>query len=60
MKTQFVLTLVNSFFGTAGLRGEIGPGPNRMNRALVRRVTYAVGQHLMADVGATERGVVIV
>ena len=31
-----------------------------MNRALVRRVTYAVGQHLIADVdGATERGVVI-
>ena len=22
-------------FGTAGLRGELGPGPNRMNRVLV-------------------------
>jgi hypothetical protein len=24
-------------FGTAGLRGELGAGPNRMNRALLRR-----------------------
>ena len=47
-------------FGTAGLRGEIGPGPNRMNRALVRRVTCAVGRHLIADVDqAIQRGIVI-
>lgn len=26
-------------FGTAGLRGVLGPGPNRMNRATVIRAT---------------------
>lgn len=30
-------------FGTAGLRGALGPGSNRMNRALVRRVAAAIG-----------------
>ncbi|HEY9558005.1 MAG TPA: hypothetical protein VIR58_14800, partial [Acidimicrobiales bacterium] len=29
-------------FGTAGLRGALGPGPNRMNRALVRVATAGV------------------
>src|SRR5215831_1888001 len=29
-------------FGTAGLRGAIGAGPNRMNRAVVRAATAAV------------------
>jgi phosphomannomutase len=29
-------------FGTAGLRGRIGAGPNRMNRAVVRAATAAV------------------
>ncbi len=33
-------------FGTAGLRGEVGPGPGRMNRAVVLRTTWAVEQHL--------------
>ena len=47
-------------FGTAGLRGAIGPGPNRMNRALVTRVTYAVGQYLMDSLSeAPSRGVVV-
>lgn len=27
------------FFGTAGLRGEMGPGPNRMNTAIVATAT---------------------
>ena len=33
-------------FGTAGLRGRLGAGPNRMNRVLVRLVATALGEHL--------------
>lgn len=39
-------------FGTAGLRGPLGAGPNRMNRALVRRATAGVAAWLRAS-GAT-------
>ena len=47
-------------FGTAGLRGEVGPGPNRMNRAVVIRATRGLADHLLAAVPeATERGVVV-
>jgi phosphomannomutase len=47
-------------FGTAGLRGLIGAGPNRMNRAVVRQTTAGLARHLL-DVGsdARERGVVV-
>ncbi|MSO86271.1 MAG: phospho-sugar mutase [Acidimicrobiia bacterium] len=33
-------------FGTAGLRGALGVGPNRMNRVLVRQATAAVAHWL--------------
>jgi phosphomannomutase len=33
-------------FGTAGLRGALGAGPNRMNRALVRQATAGVAAWL--------------
>jgi len=47
-------------FGTAGLRGRVGPGPNRMNRAVVIRTTRGLVDHLLAtDPTAAERGVVI-
>jgi phosphomannomutase len=47
-------------FGTAGLRGVIGGGPNRMNRAVVLTTTWGLAQHLLAVVPqARERGVVV-
>ena len=38
-------------FGTAGLRGVVGPGPARMNRATVIRVTHGLAHHLLRTVG---------
>ena len=38
-------------FGTAGLRGAVGAGPNRMNRAVVRAATAAVAGWLLGSVG---------
>jgi phosphomannomutase len=47
-------------FGTAGIRGALGPGPNRMNRVLVRRVASALANYVADNVDdAKERGVVI-
>ncbi len=47
-------------FGTAGLRGAVGAGPNRMNRAVVIRTTRGLAEHLLATVPeATTRGVVV-
>src|SRR5207244_372210 len=37
-------------FGTAGLRGPLGPGPARMNRALVRRAAAGLSTYLSAAV----------
>jgi phosphomannomutase len=47
-------------FGTAGLRGVIGAGPRRMNRAVVARATAGLCAQLLADVpDAAERGLCI-
>jgi len=47
-------------FGTAGLRGEIGAGPARMNRAVVARATAGLCMHMLeADPKARERGLCI-
>jgi phosphomannomutase len=45
-------------FGTAGLRGQVGPGPARMNRATVIRTTRGLADHVLATVGA-DRPVVV-
>jgi phosphomannomutase len=47
-------------FGTAGLRGVLGAGPNRMNRVVVLRTTAGLCKYLLANVAdAASRGVVI-
>ena len=45
-------------FGTAGLRGRLGAGPNRMNRALVRRAAAGLARYLVRH-GTAAAGVVI-
>ncbi len=47
-------------FGTAGLRGALGPGPNRMNRAVVTRAAAGLAAYLHAATpGGETRPVVI-
>ncbi len=47
-------------FGTAGLRGEVGAGPLRMNRLLVRQAAAGLGLYLLEnDERALERGVIV-
>jgi phosphomannomutase len=45
-------------FGTAGLRGEMGAGPNRMNRAVVIRATAGLAAYLASTGHAGEPVVV--
>src|ERR1700733_13312692 len=57
LKDRFAGTLE---FGTAGLRGILGAGPNRMNRAVVLTTSLGLAQHVLASVpNAASRGIVI-
>lgn len=47
-------------FGTAGLRGVLGAGPNRMNRVVVAQTTAGLCRYLQATTpDAAQRGIVI-
>ena len=45
-------------FGTAGLRGKVGMGSNRMNRFIIARATKALAQTII-DNGLQEKGIAI-
>jgi len=48
-------------FGTAGLRGRLGPGSNRMNRVVVSRAAAGLAAYLIVSAGTTgERHRVVV
>ncbi|MFL6155783.1 MAG: phospho-sugar mutase [Marmoricola sp.] len=46
-------------FGTAGLRGRLGAGPNRMNRVVVLRAAAGLAAYLVAN-GATAADSVVI
>ncbi len=47
-------------FGTAGLRGEMGAGPLRMNRLVVRQAAAGLGRYVLQHWDdAAERGIII-
>lgn len=47
-------------FGTGGMRGEIGPGPNRMNIYTIRKASEGLARYIEArGTKAKERGVAI-
>jgi len=46
-------------FGTAGMRGVLGAGTNRMNKYNVRRATKGLAQYLLQDPANASRGVAI-
>ena len=46
-------------FGTAGMRGVLGAGPNRMNRYTVRRAAAGLADYLRLDAGQPEGPVAI-
>lgn len=50
----------NLEFGTAGIRGVVGPGSNQMNRALVMKTTKGLVEFLLSKYGGVPSGPVVV
>ena len=46
-------------FGTAGMRGVLGAGTNRLNKYNVRRVTRALAKYILTTPDGAEKGVAI-
>jgi phosphoglucomutase len=46
-------------FGTAGIRGILGVGPNRLNRYTIRKANLAFARYLLKHTEALQRGVAI-
>lgn len=46
-------------FGTAGIRGVLGVGPNRLNRYTIRKANLAFARYLLKHTNALHQGVVI-
>lgn len=57
LQTRFSGPLV---FGTAGIRGAVGAGPSRMNRAVVIRTTRGLADHLIRAYGDSDRAEIVV
>ena len=55
IKERFYMDLE---FGTAGLRGIIGAGTNRMNKYVIRRATQGLANYIIKQ-GGKDKGVVI-
>ncbi len=55
IKERFYMDLE---FGTAGLRGIIGAGTNRMNKYVIRRATQGLANYIIKQ-GGQQKGVVI-
>lgn len=46
-------------FGTAGLRGKLGPGPSQMNRLVVSHAAHGLGRFLLDHVAGSPAHVVV-
>jgi phosphomannomutase len=46
-------------FGTAGLRGALGAGPNRMNRVIVAQAASGLASYLLEHAGSDDPSVVV-